>query len=778
MCAKLRFAVVGFCLLILLMPVSFAQRSLPFFNESFGQSAEPVELPRPDPLKLQPGWWNYFNVDGEQLEQHIQITLDQLDKLLEDMPEGLHDAAGPFVELIRANLRALPQTRNLEAPESPPPPITRENYTIAELLDIDSRLRDARAELAEERQDIDIAETALRVVGRRVDTLLAAYLSRGDSDSQRLLQGLEIMAERSEIGVAMERLRYRQALLVNRAQQIEQLETERNLAMDLLHASYPELVRLATEIEQAETHLEQAGERLLKDQTAALNLVANSPEGQATGQFRRQRVVRSAVAEAVAHVKVVRLQAERSLVSMLLEDVRVDTDDLRDRLSEWLNTLQEIRERSREWIRDSERERNRTGTAVAGVAGESGAVLDSIRLINQDRFRIAQETLVAAQDLLEEIEQVNLLLAQVERELLVLDGRLLDWLARGVQLVTQLWAEAGDWISTSLFRVGETPVTALGLLRIVLIITVAWWISYWLRRALMQLGERREGINLSAYYTVGRLSHYLLIGIGIMVGLSSIGMDFTNFALVAGALGIGIGFGLQPIVNNFLSGLILLFERSLKVGDFVELASGVAGEVREINVRSTLINTNDNVDIVVPNAEFMNSNVVNWTLMENYRRIHLPFRVAFGTDKETVRQAGLEAAEKVPHTLTGIPGKNPGVWLVDLGDNGLEFELVVWITYRAVKRPGAVRAAYMWEIESALRRYGVQIPFPQRDLHIRSGLQEAMLAQQRDVGGARPRLEKAEKESPRPGLDEDEAVNTAAAGGEYDVAVRLEKHPG
>jgi small-conductance mechanosensitive channel len=160
------------------------------------------------------------------------------------------------------------------------------------------------------------------------------------------------------------------------------------------------------------------------------------------------------------------------------------------------------------------------------------------------------------------------------------------------------------------------------------------------------------------------------------------------------------------------------------VGDFVELASGVTGEVREIKVRSTVINTNDNVDIVVPNSEFMNTQVTNWTLLEAYCRIHVSFKVAYGTDKEVVRKAGLEAAEKLPHTLLGVPGRNPGVWLVGFGESGLDFELVVWVTPRAVKRPGAVHAAYMWEIESALRRHGVEIPIPQRDLRFRDKAKE------------------------------------------------------
>ncbi|MDQ2694607.1 MAG: mechanosensitive ion channel [Pseudomonadota bacterium] len=198
------------------------------------------------------------------------------------------------------------------------------------------------------------------------------------------------------------------------------------------------------------------------------------------------------------------------------------------------------------------------------------------------------------------------------------------------------------------------------------------------------------------------------------------GIDFTNFALLAGAFAIGIGFGLQSIVSNFVSGLILLFERSLKVGDFVELSSGINGEVRAINVRSTVINTNDNVDIVVPNSNFIDHDVINWTLLEAYRRIHVPFKVAYGTDKELVRKAALEAADKLPHTLKSM---NPGVWLVKFGDSSLDFELVVWITPKAVKRPGAVFAAYLWEIETALRKYGIEIPFPQRELRLRSGFE-------------------------------------------------------
>ena len=156
------------------------------------------------------------------------------------------------------------------------------------------------------------------------------------------------------------------------------------------------------------------------------------------------------------------------------------------------------------------------------------------------------------------------------------------------------------------------------------------------------------------------------------------------------------------------------------MGDFVELESGVTGEVKEINMRSTLITTNDNIDILVPNSEFVGGRVINWTLRDVYRRTRIPFGVAYGTDKEKVKQAALEAADNVPWTLKNIKSRQPQVWFVEFGDSSLNFELVVWLTQEAVKRPGSVTAAYLWEIESKLKEYDIEIPFPQRDLHLRS----------------------------------------------------------
>ncbi|MBQ0799377.1 MAG: mechanosensitive ion channel [Porticoccaceae bacterium] len=275
-------------------------------------------------------------------------------------------------------------------------------------------------------------------------------------------------------------------------------------------------------------------------------------------------------------------------------------------------------------------------------------------------------------------------------------------------------------MNATLIEINEVPLTAMGLLRVIFIIFIAWLVSRVLRRGLDTLAVHNQALSPSAIYTLGRVIHYLVLVLGIIIGLSSIGLDFTKFALFASALGVGIGFGLQNLIGNFVSGLIILFEKSLKVGDFVELSSGLAGEVKEINMRGTLITTNDNIDIIVPNSDFVNNQVTNWTLRETERRIHIPFGVAYGTDKDTVKKAALEAADAVTWTLNHDAKRQPQVWFVQFGDSSLNFELIVWLKAEAVKKPGAVQAAYLWEIDTKLKEHGIEIPFPQRDLHLRS----------------------------------------------------------
>lgn len=257
----------------------------------------------------------------------------------------------------------------------------------------------------------------------------------------------------------------------------------------------------------------------------------------------------------------------------------------------------------------------------------------------------------------------------------------------------------------------------MNIITAVFIIFAAYVVSRLVKRGFAQLASRVD-IDNTTTFTLSKVLHYLVMLVGLMIAMSSIGVDLSKIALLMSAIGVGLGFGLQAIINNFVSGIIVMFERSLKIGDFVQLESGAAGVVSAINLRSTVIQTNDNIDILVPNSEFVSGRVTNWTLHDRYKRMHIPFGVAYGSDIELVKKAALEAAANVSFTHESST-RATQVWLVEFADFRLKCELIVWVGGNAVTIPAAVVAAYSWALEAALRKYEIEIPMPQHDVTIR-----------------------------------------------------------
>lgn len=309
-------------------------------------------------------------------------------------------------------------------------------------------------------------------------------------------------------------------------------------------------------------------------------------------------------------------------------------------------------------------------------------------------------------------------------------------------------------------------LTVGGLIAAAVILAAAWFGSSLLRRALSRYGARHSGINNASLYAISRVLHYSLLALGVVMALDIAGIPVSRFAVFAGALGVGLGFGLQAIFSNFVSGLILLFDKSLKVGDFVELDADVRGTVREINIRATRVTTNDNIDILVPNSEFVTGRVVNWTLREARRRLRVEFSAAYGVDKELVKKAALEAAARVPFTLSMEGPNRPQVWLVNFGDSAVEYILAVWLTEEATKRNAAIKAAYLWELDTAFKAHGIEIPFPQRDLNLRSvfGLEGdealALLRGRQGSAGSAPTAPSHAREPTRLAPQEHAALST------------------
>ena len=276
--------------------------------------------------------------------------------------------------------------------------------------------------------------------------------------------------------------------------------------------------------------------------------------------------------------------------------------------------------------------------------------------------------------------------------------------------------ELTDW---RLLTFGGSTISVGGLLAACVIIAVAGVAARMVSAGFRKL-RGRAAAGRSSLYIFDRLATYGVVVVGVFVALSTLGINLTSLAVFAGAIGVGLGFGLQGVVREFVSGLVLIFDRHTNVGDYIELEDGSRGEVIEIGPRATRLKTNDNVDIIIPNSKLTDNPVINWTLRGDTRRIHVPFSAAYGSDKTKVREVVLQAAREVPFTLPDTPTRRTQVWLTGFGDSSLNFELVVWPTLDAVKRPASMQAAYTWAIEDALTRASIEIPFPQMDVRLRS----------------------------------------------------------
>jgi small-conductance mechanosensitive channel len=237
-----------------------------------------------------------------------------------------------------------------------------------------------------------------------------------------------------------------------------------------------------------------------------------------------------------------------------------------------------------------------------------------------------------------------------------------------------------------------------------------------LRRYLTRRFLQRTHLHPSMQYAVAKIAGYVFIAIGFYAALKLVGIDLSSLAFVAGAIGVGLGFGLQNIISNFVSGLIILAERPISIGDRVELGE-VAGLVTKINLRSTNIVTNDNITIIVPNSDFITNKVTNWSYGDPKVRIRLPIGVGYGTDPERLRKLLLEVAGAHPKVLADPA---PEVFFSGFGDSSLNFELGVWTADMASK-PRRFRSELNFAMERKLRENRIEIPFPQRDLHLRSG---------------------------------------------------------
>jgi len=292
----------------------------------------------------------------------------------------------------------------------------------------------------------------------------------------------------------------------------------------------------------------------------------------------------------------------------------------------------------------------------------------------------------------------------------------------------------------SIGRFELVPISVVwGLVTLVVLFGVTGWVQHrmsqrWLRRTRMERGAREALVTMTGYGGGA---------IAILAGLAVAGVDFTNIALIAGALSVGIGFGLQNIFNNFISGLILLFERPIKTDDWI-VVGGTEGFVKRISIRSTQVQTFDRADVIVPNSELIQSQVVNWMLKDPIGRVTVPVRVAFGSDTGQVQSILLSLAHEHPQVITDpVLAPQPEVVMTRFGDSGFEFELRVFI--RDIAYFVIVQSELNLEIDRAFREQGIEIPYPRRDIRFSRMLPDRSVLDQKSSTASPQRGQSADE---------------------------------
>ncbi len=304
-------------------------------------------------------------------------------------------------------------------------------------------------------------------------------------------------------------------------------------------------------------------------------------------------------------------------------------------------------------------------------------------------------------------------------------------------------------LDAHIFTLGESEYSAIDLL-LLLIFTVGLWFFIRIFTVLFKQSVlSKTGANRGLQDVIAIIIQYTLSFIFIIILWQIWGFDVSSLAILVSVLGVGIGFGLQNIANNFISGLIITIERPIQIGDFIRVGD-LLGKVQKIGSRSTVVKTMDQVSIIVPNARFLENDVINWNYDNPVSRLRIPIGVGYGSNIKQVRLALLEAVKSHPDVMLT---PRPQVWFQEFGDSSLNFEVLVWISEPS--KQFQLKSELNYRIAASLYRYDIEIPFPQRDLHLRSPQLEQMIEVWLKNQGISPKMQAKCKQEDMEIIEED-----------------------
>lgn len=284
----------------------------------------------------------------------------------------------------------------------------------------------------------------------------------------------------------------------------------------------------------------------------------------------------------------------------------------------------------------------------------------------------------------------------------------------------EIWEEIVNFFQTPLFLLGDAEITLYIIFYIIIYLVLLIYLSGKIKGLLVHKILKRYKVDIGISQSIGTIVRYIITIFGLIILVQSAGIDLRALGLIAGALGVGIGLGLQSITNNFIAGIIILFERPVKVGDRIEVSQlrgePIKGDVVRISPRATTIVTNDNITVIVPNGDFISNTVINWSYNDRMVRFNFPVLVSYKEDPQRIKNLLMSVVTDNPGVLTNPA---PDVLFDGYGENGLMFNLRVW-TLHFIDRPNVLKSQLYYSIFSKFKEHNIEIPsYPQRDIHIK-----------------------------------------------------------
>lgn len=669
---------------------------------------------------------------GEPIAEHQRQVQDMLERVGLVLNEQLatHQQIRESQEALAGLQQSLTEFR-LSGPAERPPysvlqldAIRNELQTLrgrAETLDAGitaatQAKEEARATLAQKEsarrraKEVQEANTAETGAGELAQALRLAELESRLATEQLGLRGLDIERQR----VLKESFEAKLALLGERDAWISR---ETTFSDDDLRSK---LIELEAKEEQLREQLDLAQRRLpwlesqwldarrrLETETGAHDVLAEEVAARRLSFLLRQREV------AILSKRLQRLGRLKDVWKNRFAVWQPSTD--RAELSKW-------NEESRAFLEELDSEYSLQDLELRDLAQDLVSLQGRLEALTPEQADAArwirdqiQRTNELDQLLESNVASINSARLVAERLLSDIGGRIktVKWRER----IADIWRTAVSAWRFEITSVDDRAITVgkiiIGLSLLVLGFFAARLISGWLGRKLLP----RLGMNEGAAAAIRSIVFYILIVSFVFIALRAINVPLTAFTILGGAVAIGVGFGSQNIMNNFMSGLILLVERPVRVGDLIQIGD-LYGVVQHLGARSTRVLTGDNVEIVVPNSSFLENNVVNWTLSETKVRIFVSVGVTYGSPTREVSRLLLKAVEEHGRTLKSPA---PVVLFTEFGDNSLNFEVHFWIVMRRLMDRRIIESDIRYLIDGMFREAGIVIAFPQRDVHLDVG---------------------------------------------------------